>query len=158
MSEFSFYFSYTGTNFRQFFFGPPGISPYSVRMRKNMDQKNFEYGHFLCSVLSQQFYITDYQFVSYCHQYLGRTFLSLGKSNIKLTTSVVIKIWVFLIFYQVFLSLQVKHSVFIIDLIISVPEYSRSDWLMRLNICLIFNRGCKILKINNCIATHAAGM
>ena len=25
------------------------ISPYSVRMRENMDQKNSEYGHFSCS-------------------------------------------------------------------------------------------------------------
>ena len=27
------------------------ISPYSVRMRENMDQDNAEYGHFLCSLL-----------------------------------------------------------------------------------------------------------
>ena len=27
-------------------------SPYSVPMRENMDQKNYEYGHFLCSVNS----------------------------------------------------------------------------------------------------------
>ena len=27
------------------------ISPYSVRMRENTEQKNSEYGHFLCSEL-----------------------------------------------------------------------------------------------------------
>ena len=27
------------------------ISPYSIRMRENADQNNFEYGHFLRSVL-----------------------------------------------------------------------------------------------------------
>ena len=28
--------------------GKYGPAPYSVRMQENVDQKNFEYGHFLC--------------------------------------------------------------------------------------------------------------
>ena len=28
------------------------ITPYSVRMRKNTDQKNSEYGYFLCTITS----------------------------------------------------------------------------------------------------------
>ena len=31
-------------------YGPESISPYSVQMRENTDQKNSEYGHFSCSV------------------------------------------------------------------------------------------------------------
>lgn len=46
-----------------------------------------------------------------------------------LTISVVITIWEFLIYYQIFISPQVKHSVLIVNLIISVPECSRSGWL-----------------------------
>ena len=38
----------------------PYSGPYSVRMRKNTDQNNSEYGHFLCS---KMFHINDSDFL-----------------------------------------------------------------------------------------------
>ena len=43
--------SYSGTHFPAFGYEDKlRIFPYSVRMRENVDQNNYEYGHFLRSV------------------------------------------------------------------------------------------------------------
>ena len=51
----------------QSFFGPhfpafglnTDISPYSIQMRENTDQKNFDYGHFSRSIIIIYLFIVD---------------------------------------------------------------------------------------------------